>query len=1224
MAASSATSEEVVKLSPFEVKATAEENSYTTTATLAGNRLNTEMRDIGNAVTVITNQFMRDIGATDNQTLLQYTTNTEVGNVLGNFVGGGNGSVVDESVHFTNPNQNTRIRGLTSADNTRDYFLSDIPWEGYNIDGVDLQRGPNSILFGQGSPAGIINSRTKAASFRDSNEVSFRVGSWGSTRTAVDFNKVILKDELAIRVDAVRNDQEYKQDPAYSLDKRIYGAVRWEPAFMKKGSARTIIKANMEFGDISSNNPRQLPPIDAITPWFYTGTYQGKDVAGNTFTFNNLNRQTFTPAQNEDDNTGLPNHGQNRPSHNGPAEIQGTPNQYYQPWIGQSLGAQFGNPAWNFDWNNPAQGTGIDWEPQGFHAMSPNGVNNARTNTIAGTPFQRPAGIATYATFATNAHLPYSASGVYRDKSLTDPSVFDFYNKLLDGPNKWEWQNFRTYNISLDQTFLDDHVGFEITYNNEWYKNGKVSLLAGEQQAIGIDMNSVYSDGTPTGRNGQTRADGTPNPNLGRPFISDNYQNGNNSYQSNREAGRLIVFGDYDFNEKKSGWLARVLGRHVITGMLNSDRQNTDNRAWQRYGVDNAWEYLKNSSPTDSPRLAFTNNYTTPYTYIYLGPSLMNASSAAGANIPNPTARITLTSGSVRTFDATWNKPTNPSDPNYVDPAAYWHNDYYPLLNPITGAPMTQGDSTQSENPANYVGFRNVPITLTDSEASPANRDFLTRDARLTKSQVSTKAFTWQGHFWDNVFVATAGLRKDTAKSWQFSENTSSASSLVSNYSHLNLDSSNYRLRDNPDNTLTVKSRAWSLMAHLTKLPYFKWVPFQVSIYYNHSSDFQPAAQRVDVYGLPLAAPSGKTKDVGIWLETNDGRLSLKVNKYETRSVNASSSALNFSWFIGSSQAWAANWVNRFEFNWTSDTVGGAVAVPDPNNNEYNYSPAPGESLADAQAREASVIHAWRAWQAQVDPRFYAAWGINLNDHSRSVTASTPNGFAVTEDSNSEGYEVELNASVTRNWRVSLNGSKATAQRTNIGGTNLRAFVNAYNAQLNSGQGGVGDLRIWWGGAGNETTLQEWYSGNQPFGSNWIQRALQEGTNVPELREWRWNAITNYDFDHGWIKGVNVGAGVRYESSIVIGYKPIGVDLPGVSTYDLANPYKGPSETNFDIWIGYKRPIWRKVMWNVQLNIRNVGVGNELIPITTEPDGTGAAYRIRPPQVVYLTNTFNF
>jgi hypothetical protein len=1211
-------SDDVIQLSPFEVSST-NDQGYAAATTLAGNRLNTDIRDIGNAVTVITSQFMKDIGATDNQTLLQYTTNTEVGNVLGNFSGNGDGSVLDESPHFINPNTNTRVRGLTSADNTRDYFLTDIPWDSYNVDGVDLQRGPNSILFGQGSPAGIINSRLKQASFKDANEVQFKFGSNETNRVSLDINRVLIKDELAFRIAAVRDDEKYREDPAYSLAKRLYTAGRWEPGFLKKGSARTIVKADVEYGDIQSNNPRTLPPIDLITPWFYTGTYQGLDIAGNPVTYNNLNRETLIPRQNEDDNTGLANHGQNRPAHNG-VPIAGLPNQYYQPWVG-NFGSQFGNPTIMYsNDSSTAMSPYIIWEPKSNYGIGPDGASDLG---VGGIPFQRPAGIAPYAQFAVNAHLPNSALGLYKDRSLTDPTVFDFFNNLIDGPNKKEWQNFRTVNLTLDQTFFNEHAGFEASYNNEWAKSGQLSLLSGDKQAIGIDFNSVYSDGSPAGINGQSGADGTPNPNLGRPYVSDTSQYGNSSHVSNKEVKRITVFGDYDFGKGENpNWILKFIGRQVITGLADSSTYKTDDRNWQRYGTDDSWEKFVNN-PGDVTKIKFTDNSLTPNSVIYLGPSLSNSSTASGAFIPRVGTVDTSMSGNVRVFDSTWNKPTNPSDPGYVDPAAYWHNDYYPVLNPIDGTPFTAGDSTQSENPANYVGWRNLPINIIDSEASQANRDLLTHDARLTKTMLSSTAFTWQAHFWDNAIVATYGVRKDIQKSWADSLNVNSASSDA--YGHLNLSPSNYNLSGDGLRQ-QVTSHAYSIMGHLSQFPgldkVMKNLPIDISVFYNHSTDFQPAAARVDIYGEQLGPPEGVTYDRGILLETKDRKYSLKINRYVTTSTNFSTPTLSYSWFIGSSQAWAANWVNRFEFNWTADNNSGAVAVNDPTNSEYNYAQSPGQTLAQAQTEEANVIAAWRAWQKSVDPRFYAAWGINLNNPAQTVTANAPNGLAITEDSTSKGYEIEFMANPTKNWRLAINASKTDAVRNNVGGAALSQFAAAYaNALQNSP---VGDLRIWWGGAGNETTLQEWYSGNQPFGSQFAQVKLEEGTAAPELRQWHYNAITNYEFDHGFLKGVNAGMGVRYESSQIIGYAP----LPGATLanfqLDIAHPYRSPSETDFDFWVGYKRRVWKNVDWNIQLNIRNAFVGDELIPITVQPDGSPAAFRIRPPQTWELTNTFSF
>ena len=93
-----------------------------------------------------------------------------------------------------------------------------------------------------------------------------------------------------------------------------------------------------------------------------------------------------------------------------------------------------------------------------------------------------------------------------------------------------------------------------------------------------------------------------------------------------------------------------------------------------------------------------------------------------------------------------------------------------------------------------------------------------------------------------------------------------------------------------------------------------------MSLFYNRSTDFQPAANRVDLYGEALAPPNGVTKDMGILLETKDGKYSLKINKYENTSINASSSAIDGSWYLGSMQSRYANWANRFVFHWYSDT----------------------------------------------------------------------------------------------------------------------------------------------------------------------------------------------------------------------------------------------------------------------------------------------------------------
>ena len=256
--------EDVVVLTPFEVRSDSD-TGYVATETLAGTRIRTELKDVASSISVVTKEFMNDVGATDNATLLQYTANAEVAGTRGNFSGLSIGKTT--AADYTPITSNQRIRGLESADQTMDFFKTNVPWDSYNIDRIDIQRGPNSILFGLGSPSGIINASTRNAIFRNTGSVETRFGSYGSTRAAIDVNQSLIDNVLAIRIDGLYNREKYQQDPAFKEDKRIYGAVRWDPKLFGPDFA-TSFKVKFESGKINANMPRQGTPYDSITPWF--------------------------------------------------------------------------------------------------------------------------------------------------------------------------------------------------------------------------------------------------------------------------------------------------------------------------------------------------------------------------------------------------------------------------------------------------------------------------------------------------------------------------------------------------------------------------------------------------------------------------------------------------------------------------------------------------------------------------------------------------------------------------------------------------------------------------------------------------------------------------------------------------------------------------------------------------------------------------------------------
>jgi len=112
--------DEIYTLSPFEVSAE-DDAGYRATSTLAGTRIRTDIRDIASPISVVTKEFLEDTAARDNSGLLQYTTNTEVGGLGGNFGGFGSDQGLSEEGALLRPNSNTRVRGLDSADNTRNF-----------------------------------------------------------------------------------------------------------------------------------------------------------------------------------------------------------------------------------------------------------------------------------------------------------------------------------------------------------------------------------------------------------------------------------------------------------------------------------------------------------------------------------------------------------------------------------------------------------------------------------------------------------------------------------------------------------------------------------------------------------------------------------------------------------------------------------------------------------------------------------------------------------------------------------------------------------------------------------------------------------------------------------------------------------------------------------------------------------------------------------------------
>ena len=193
---SAPSSEQPITLNPFLVNAQ-DETGYRATNTLDGSRLNTALKDTPGAISVFTRDLLDDLGVTDVMDLLRYDVSAEES--FGDDAFGGPGGEQGKAGDIGLP-ANWRTRGLDGSAST-DGFSTVGKTDTYNVESVGSTRGPNAILFGTGAAGGVLNFRTKSANpGRNSNSVELKVGEYELYRAAVDFNRVLIKNKLALRV----------------------------------------------------------------------------------------------------------------------------------------------------------------------------------------------------------------------------------------------------------------------------------------------------------------------------------------------------------------------------------------------------------------------------------------------------------------------------------------------------------------------------------------------------------------------------------------------------------------------------------------------------------------------------------------------------------------------------------------------------------------------------------------------------------------------------------------------------------------------------------------------------------------------------------------------------------------------------------------------------------------------------------------------------------------
>ena len=275
--------DEAITLSVFEVRSE-KDVGYQAANTTSGSRLNTALKDTAAAITPFTKEFLDDIGATSLTDLLTFSTSYEP-----DFNDGeGFNSIASRRADTTNAP--FRVRGQTGGVSI-DLAETGVPVDLADIERVEIASGPNSILFGTGATGGIVTLATKRANLnRNSRVVRGVTGSWDFQREEIDFNQVIRRDGLAVRLFGVNGSREGWRHWDFEDTRRLTGAVTFRP--WKK----TVVSGSYGRGTLERHITQPLNAGDGITLWRSLGS-QVSDVANlagaGTAALANVNRYTF-------------------------------------------------------------------------------------------------------------------------------------------------------------------------------------------------------------------------------------------------------------------------------------------------------------------------------------------------------------------------------------------------------------------------------------------------------------------------------------------------------------------------------------------------------------------------------------------------------------------------------------------------------------------------------------------------------------------------------------------------------------------------------------------------------------------------------------------------------------------------------------------------------------------------------------------------------------------
>lgn len=534
--------DDVLVMTPFEVSSESQ-HGYQATSTLSGTRLNTNLDDLAASISVVTKQQLEDTAAVDINDVFKNELNTEGTFQYTDISVSSQGIVSDNTGN--NPASANRVRGLTGANMAMDGFGSSLPVDTYNIDAVEISRGPNSNIFGLGNAGGSVNLvGSKANLQRDSNRFTTRGDSFDGYRETFDINRTLIRGKLAARVMGMYENKGYKLKPSKDTTRRLEFAVTAAP------TQNTTINASFESYRNYNSRPNSITPRDMKSDWIASGSPTWDPT---TSTAHLANGTSLTYAQLSANRTAY--YGLNLTD----SAFANVPNMYIDG--GQIQMYQIGRM--------PTATTTGPTNTSGSQYLLQNG-NNYTANT-----------------------------GIYplfTPRSVSDKSVYDWSSINLTAPN-YQSTKGETSNISVNQ-FILRTPRQTLAAQGSW----RYQRTAGyDRRFLGTSATTAaYIDVN------EKLLDGSTNPYFMRTYVGGSAPSFSRTL-SQAEQYRFTLAYDLDLSREKS-WL-KWFGRNRFTGLaeyqqilsasLKYNDTNTSTSAWM----------AGTTSRNNSPWRAYTRFY---------------------------------------------------------------------------------------------------------------------------------------------------------------------------------------------------------------------------------------------------------------------------------------------------------------------------------------------------------------------------------------------------------------------------------------------------------------------------------------------------------------------------------------------------------------------------------------------------------------------------------------